>query len=218
MIAKNKPRKPQKWLGILCSIGSPIKTTGAWHLHISHTISCKCSPAIWGQQDNWFHNQPTINLMGIYRRKKWQAVENKLGINESLQCYYHSLCLETPLHHCSAPSPDQGVVWASVVTDADFTGWRWRLLWPFSLGGQPGVTRRSMSCLPRETSPSAPRHDHCPLSMITVLVNYLERPVSHWQGGFRSVSSPSCIFSSQSIHKICLSATLVAEWGMGKAS
>ena len=123
---------------------------GAWPRHTSHTISCKYSPAMWGQQDHWFHNQPTINLMGIYHRKKWQAVENTLGINESLQCYYHSLCLETLLRHCSAPSPDQGVVWASIVTDADFTGWRRRLLWPFSLGGQPGVTRRSVSCLPRE--------------------------------------------------------------------
>lgn len=186
----------------------------ALHLHISHTISCKYSPAIWGQQDNWFHNQPTINLMGIYHRKMWQAVENKLGINESLQCYYHSLCLETLLRHCSAPSPDQGVVWASIVTDADLL---------ISLAGD-----KTTLALLLGRSARGHKEKHVlftqigplllPLGMITVIIIYLERPVSLWQGGFQSVSSPSCIFSSQSIHKICLSATLATEWEMGSAS
>ena len=190
----------------------------ALHLHISHTISCKYSPAIWGQQDNWFHNQPTINLMGTYHRKMWQAVENKLGINESLQFYYHSLCLETLLHHCSAPSPDQRVVWASIVMDADFTGWRQDYFGPSPWEVSQGSQGEACRVYPERTSPSASRHDHCPLGMITVIITYLERPVSRWQGRFWSVSSPSCIFNSQSIHKICLSATLVAEWEMGGAS
>lgn len=100
--------------------------------------------------------------------------------------------------------PQLSLMLISLAGDEDYFG---PSPWEVSQGSQG----EACPVYPERTSPSAPWHDHCPLSMITVIVNYLERPVSHWQGGFRSVSSPSCIFSSQSIHKICLSATLVAE-------
>ena len=99
--------------------------------------------------------------MGIYHRKMWQAVENKLGINESLQCYYHSLCLETLLHHCSAPSPDQRVVGASIVTDADFTGWRQDYFGPSPCEVSQGSRGEACRVHLERTSPSA-------LGMITV--------------------------------------------------
>lgn len=100
--------------------------------------------------------------------------------------------------------PQLSLMLISLAGDEDYFG---PSPWEVSQGSQG----EACPVYPERTSPSAPRHDHCPLSMITVIVNYLERLVSHWQGGFRSVSSPSCIFSSQSIHNICLSATLVAE-------
>lgn len=165
---QNKPRKPQS-SSAFCPIGSPIKTTGAWHLHISHTISCKCSPAIWRQQDNWFHNQPTINLMGIYHRKKWQAVRTNW---ESMSlcsviiihsAWKHScvIALLLPqIRELSEPqlSLDLGFHWLEMKTTLAL------LLGEVSQGSQG----EACPALLQRTSPSAlgmitgsPQHDHC---------------------------------------------------------
>lgn len=107
--------------------------------------------------------------MGIYHRKKyrqWRTNWESMSLCSVIiihSAWKHSCVIALLLPQIRELSEPQ------LSLMPDFTGWRWRLLWPFSLGGQPGSQREACPVYPERTSLLLPRHDHCPLSMITVI-------------------------------------------------